>query len=53
MVEKSGFKKTIDVFDLKYEVPSRKDTGIPALCATTHERVSKEMLAVDYFYIIS
>ena len=52
VVEKSCFKKIIAVLNPKYELLSRNylsRTGIPALYATIRERVSKEILAVDYF----
>ena len=44
VVEKRGFKKMIDVFDLMKSKLAR--IGIPALYATTHERVSKEILCL-------
>ena len=51
-VEKSGFKKLIAVFDPRYEIPSRNyfsRTGIPALYASTHDKVGQEIQAAKYF----
>ena len=51
-VEKSGFKKLIAVFDPRYEIPSRNyfsRTGIPALYASTRDKVAQEIQAAKYF----
>ena len=52
VVEKSGFKKMMAVFDRRYNVPSRNyfsRTGIPVLYQTTWDRVSKEVQSAEYF----
>ena len=45
-LQKRGFKKLIGIFDPRYEIPSRNyfsRTGIPALYASTRDKVAQEI----------
>ena len=51
MVEKSGFKKMLADFDVRYTIPSRNyfsRTAIPSLYASTRKIVCQEILAAEY-----
>ena len=52
MVEKSGFKKMLADFDVRYTIPSCNyfsRTAIPSLYASTRKIVCQEILAAEYF----
>ena len=52
MVEKSGFKKMLADFDVRYTIPSRNyfsRTAIPSLYASTSKILCQEILAAEYF----
>lgn len=51
-VSKPGFKKMIDTFDHRYELPSRKyfsRTAIPKMYEETREKVASDLQGMEYF----
>ena len=51
-VEKEGFRKMLCTFDAQYDLPGRKyfsETAIPALYASTREKVSADLKGAEYF----
>ena len=51
-VEKEGFQKLLKAFDSQYQLPNRKyftNTAIPALYASTQEKVSNSISGAKYF----
>jgi len=51
-VEKEGFHKMLCTFDAQYDLPGRKyfsETAIPALYASTREKVSADLKGAKYF----
>ena len=52
MVEKEWFQKLLKAFDSQYQLPNRKyftNTAIPALYASTREKVSNSISGAKYF----
>ena len=52
VVEGSGFKKMIDAFDSRYELPSRNHfsrIALPALYASVKQKVKQDISAQQYF----
>ena len=51
-VEKPGFRKFLDTFDSRYEIPSRNyfsRTALPTLYAQVRDRIKTELTSVKYF----
>lgn len=51
-VEKEGFRRMLSTFDPQYELPGRKyfmETAIPALYASTREKVSADLQNIEFF----
>ena len=51
-VEKEGFQRLVKTFDSQYQLPNRKyftNTAIPALYASTQEKVSNSISGAKYF----
>ena len=51
-VEKEGFQRLVKTFDSQYQLPNRKyftNTAIPALYASTREKVSNSISGAKYF----
>ena len=52
VVEGVGFKKMIDAFDLRYELPSRNycsRIALPALCTSVKQKVKQDISTQQYF----
>ena len=55
-VEKPGFKKLVEAFDSRYEIPSRSyfsRTALPALYAKVRDNVKTDLATVSHFVAIS
>ena len=51
-VNKTGFKRLLNTFDRRYEIPSRNyfsETTLPVLYATVKEEIKQELSAVHHF----
>lgn len=51
-VEKPGFKKMLETFDSRYEIPSRKyftNTAIPSLYSKVHDTVANEVKLAEFY----
>ena len=54
MVEHSGFQNLVNKLDDRYEIPSRKyfaKVAIPALYASTRERIAESLKSAEYYSI--